>query len=55
MRALLALAVLSALVLAGGIALVYVPAGVIALGVQGLVAAYGGAYLRARSKEVQRR
>jgi hypothetical protein len=43
-----ALAVLSALVIAVGVAMVYLPAGVITLGVEGLVGAYVLRYLEAR-------
>lgn len=42
------LAVLSALVVAIGIAMVYRPAGVIALGIEGLAGAYVMMYLRAK-------
>lgn len=42
------LAMLSALVIAVGVAMVYLPAGVIALGVEGVAGAYVATYLKAK-------
>lgn len=46
-----AVAVLSALTIAVGIGLMYVPAGLVTAGVEGLAAAYMWAYLWARREE----
>lgn len=58
-RALVALAVVSAAAVAAGIGWIYPPAGLIAAGVLGLAGAYVGAYLLARTRtqtrEVRRR
>lgn len=43
-----ALAVLGALVLAAGVGLIYLPAGVITAGLEAVVGAYVSAYLTAR-------
>jgi uncharacterized membrane protein YfcA len=58
-RALVALAVASAGLVAAGVGLIYPPAGVITAGLLGLAGAYVGAYLLARTRtqtrEVRRR
>lgn len=48
MKSAIVLAVIAGVVLAAGIAWIYPPAGVIALGIEGLIAAYMRAYLKAR-------
>lgn len=50
MKSAAALAVIGALIVAVGIAWVYPPAGVIALGVEALISAYAVAYLKARAR-----
>jgi hypothetical protein len=42
------LAIVGAVLVAGGAALLAVPAGVIVLGVEALIGAYGGMYFRAQ-------
>lgn len=49
-----ALAIIGALLVAAGAALLAVPAGVIVLGVEALCGAYSGIYFRARQNEVKR-
>lgn len=51
MKSAVVLAVIFGVVLAAGIGWIYPPAGVIALGVEGLFAAYARAYLKARGSK----
>ena len=50
MRRTIALAAISAAVLAVGVGLIYLPAGVITAGLAGLAAAYAIAYISARGR-----